>query len=163
MRHILNMALVVTGLIATLVLVGLSPVRQRPIATFQPVAQEFLPGQLMPSDVTCRAAYYFEDHVHLYCQPLGDFRASNVFFTYDRMEKIIVHTDVLDPPETAGELILAWGDPVGYRQQAMGRYLYWPGRYVYFGGLEFSPNAKVGFIAYDDAIISNDAWRGFTN
>lgn len=122
-----------------------------------------MPGHRLPPHMACQTSYYLEDPLHLYCQPVGEDRADNVFVTYDRLGKVIVDTDILNPQETAGDLLLAWGNPVGYQQQALGRYLYWPGRYVYIGGLEFSPDAKVGFIVYDDTATAHDAWRGFTN
>src|SRR5258708_2137860 len=163
MRHIWTFVLIFSGIITATVFIGLIPIRQVVVAPYQPVAQEFLPGHLIPHDVICHAPYYYEDHLHLYCQPTGDIRAHNVFITYDLREKVIVHTDLLNPHKTAGELILAWGEPVGYRRESLGHYLYWPGRYAYFGERDFSPNNHVGFITYDDnTATGQEAWKGFT-
>ncbi len=163
MRHILILSLVVSGCVTASIFADLTPLRQQAVASYQPIAQEFLPGQQFPPDVSCHMAFYYEDHVHLYCQPLGDIRLRNVYITYDMPEKIIVYTDLLNPHKTAGDLILAWGDPIGYRQAALGRYLYWPGRYAYIVSADFGPNANVGFISYDDTATGQEAWKGFTN
>ena len=164
MRHILILALILSTCIIAAVFINLISFRQQAVISYQPIAQEFLPGQPFPPDVTCHMAYYYyEDHVDLYCQPAGDIRLRSIYITYDMPEKIIVHTDLLNPHKTVGDLILAWGDPVGYRQAAIGHYLYWPGRYAYIGNAIFSPDDNVGFISYDDAVTVQEAWRGFAN
>src|SRR5437868_13907456 len=107
MRHLLRLLLVVSSGLSALVVVGLIFVRDAPIAPYQPIPSDFLPGNGLPPDVRCEPAYYSLDYFHLYCQSLRDDPEGTIFVTFDERDKLIMRTTLLDPNKTVGALILA--------------------------------------------------------
>ena|SRR5258707_14687153 len=68
---------------------------------------------------------------------------------------------------TIGQLIIAWGEPVGSEYDSIGATtVYWPEHYAYvMTQRTFSPYSRVGYIAFgtqQDLITrAYENWRGF--
>ena len=163
MRQILRLLLIVSSCSIVLPVFLLMPVRDQPIAQYEPVASEFLPGHTLPYDLSCESAYYSMDNSHLYCRAVQGIQEGNLYITFDVREKIIVRTTLLDPNKTIGELILAWGVPTGVSNLVLGKYVYWPGRYVFVASKVFSPGSPTGFLVYDNRANIEQLWTGFRN
>jgi len=163
MRKFLRLLLIVSSCFTVLAVFLLMSARDQRIAQYDPIAPEFLPGKVLPPDMTCESAYYSMDYFHLYCRALRDSQQGNLYVTFDEREKLIVHTTLIDPGKTIGELILAWGVPNGFNNVMLGNYVYWPGRYAYVASKAFGPSSAVGFIVYDNTIKADQPWTGFLN
>src|SRR5258708_26243973 len=108
MRQILRLLLIVASCFTVLAVILLMSARDQPIAQYEPIAPEFLPGHVLPHDLVCESTYYSLDYFHLYCHTWHTSQTANLFVTFDEREQLIVHTTLLDPNKTIGELIVEW-------------------------------------------------------
>jgi hypothetical protein len=111
------------------------------------------PGQPLPAGAICNWYPYS------YSVCYGQWRT--FYFTYDARQGTIVHvsTWLYERGLTAGDLILAWGQPTGYQAGPL-PVLFWSGRYVYLIGRTFAPDNRVGALVWDTE-PRGEPWRGF--
>lgn len=163
MRQFLRLYLVVSSFLVVLASVMLVTARNQPIARYEPIDTKYQPGHTLTHDLTCEPAYDVMDYFHLYCQVVHGGQRGKLFVTFDIRDMNIIHTTLINPDQRIGDLILAWGLPVGFDNMILGNYVYWRGRYAYVAGKSFSPGSQVGYIVYDNAVIRSQPWSGFTN
>ncbi len=134
----------------------------QPVNAYDPVGAEFLPGSVVTQHMACDW-YQRQDNGKgplCYFKPLPD---EPLWVSYYVQSHQIVHASMLVTGKTAGDLVLAWGDPGGYTKVAGGLYLYWQNRYAYVTGEVFSPGSPVGYIAFSADLNFAHPWSGFVN
>ena len=117
-------------------------------------------GQFMPPETPCyRAA---SELGQSYCHPDKDI---DIVIQNGRIVRAYIFT--YPSGITIGQLITAWGEPVGSEYDSIGATtVYWPDHYAYVTTQRnFSPYSRVGYIAYgtrqDLTLRYYENWRGF--
>ena len=134
--------------------------RAAPVAAYEPVSPRFLPGNPLPRSSWCDRHYFDPYETTLTCHARQS-TDSVVYFTYDTRERQITRTFVNTPGKTVGELVLAWGTPIGYRSDTFGVYVHWQGRFAYSSDRAFKPESQAVFIAYNANTTRYTSWLGF--
>lgn len=180
----------VTLTLTSFVLVGLITLlsRTRPLPTYDPLPADYALGHAPPHPLCCCYSFSYYDWPYLECQPSKTVGSTEVWVSYNANTQQITHLTVMAPGKKVGDLIAAWGPPIGYKNANTCHYMYWPNRYAYscatnrsrMAGLTlwlyrtmglvalsqdtgWTPTSGVGFIAYDTAVPVMDPWRGFRN
>src|SRR5438552_14425104 len=98
MRQILRLLLIVSSCFTVLAVILLMSTRDQPIARYEPIALEFLPGHVLPHDLVCESTYYSLDYFHLHCRTCHTSQTANLFVTFDERAGHCPH-DALRPQQ----------------------------------------------------------------
>ncbi len=153
------MFLFLSGVLSTTI----GPARGVLETDYQPIASEWLPGNPLPPNTCCCYKHLYEQS-ELTCR-IERIRDSIVWLDYDQRLRVISRSNIYDMNITVGDLILAWGTPLGYLQVGNNHYLFWTGRFAEAIDPSFTPASKVHLVQYNSKADDSDytAWKGFTN
>jgi hypothetical protein len=118
----------------------------------------YLPGNSLPLLPKVAECNHFEDDI-ISCivHELGQ----DVYVSYEKNTRMIVHTGLKTNESKIGELIVAWGLPSGFNQYDDSIFVYWGTRSAVLYTTSFRPESRVEFIQYDLDEQPASAWRGF--
>jgi hypothetical protein len=84
-----------------------------------------------------------------------------IYWDYEFASHKIIRTTVSAEENTIGDLILAWGTPIGFDQYDTSIIVSWGIRSALLVTNSFQPNSRVRFIQYDTEPLKRSPWRGF--
>ena len=120
----------------------------------------YLPGNSLPrlpKDAECN--HFENDIISCIVHELDQ----DVYVSYEKNSRMIVHTGLKAIESKIGELIVAWGLPSGINQYDDTIVIYWGTRSAVLYTNSFRPESTVKFIQYDFAEQQASPWQGFTN
>lgn len=144
------------------VLFGVFYTNRQPIETINDLVNPaYMPGNEKPGDAEC----YYENYAY-YTGELDCYQAGNrdISIAYSNTQHEIIETLIMFHGQfKIGTLLLSWGDPICTEYTTYGTYIYWPGRYAYVNGHNFSPFSKVSYLAYVTRKLPStcQSWQGF--
>jgi hypothetical protein len=115
-----------------------------------------LPGSPRPANATCDSLH--DGHFRCYVIHGG----KEVYLGYDMASEVIVNTVASASEYTIGDLMIAWGTPLGFTQNGREIEVNWGKRSAYLHTCEFQPTSRVGYIGYGLEAKPLQPWRGFT-
>ena len=116
----------------------------------------FLPGNPLPNEVSCNT--HSNEYVpRCYAQHLDD----EFYFVFDADTRTIIRTVIPAREYTIGQLILAWGTPIGITQTNYTIDIDWRTRSALLYSSSFQPDSRVEFILYGLEQQPTSPWRGF--
>lgn len=126
-----------------------------PTAVVDP-PQYLLPGSPRPVNAICDSLHdgQFRCHVNR--------DGKEIYLAYDGASHTIVSTVVSAREKTIGDLVLAWGTPIGFTRVGPSIAVHWATRSAHLVTCSFRPASHVGFIVYGPDSKSEAPWRGFT-
>ncbi|MBX3064605.1 MAG: hypothetical protein KF726_16610 [Anaerolineae bacterium] len=129
------------------------------------IPQQLLPGNPMPDTAACDDGDPRSRNI-LYCS-YSQMEIRLISFTYDTRARAIILSAILVDDETSiGDLILEWGNPVGYRRGQQDTKIYWKGKTAHLSILG-SPVSRIHVILYLPTYceLPTDllTWHGFVS
>jgi hypothetical protein len=160
MRNVTGFSVVASVLLAFLAGVIMTFTRVVPVAAYEPLSPRLLPGSPFPRSSWCERHYMdpYETTLSCHARQSPD---TVVYFNFDTKEQRITRTYLNTPGKTVGELVIAWGTPLGYRNDPFGTFVYWHGRFAYTSDRSFKPESQATFIAYSTNTKWHSHWPGF--
>ena len=148
----LSFVLVTTVLIVTVVLAA----RVQQIPQLPDIPQIYLPGNPIPTDVTCYTPS--DEHFPRCSVRIGQ---TIIFVDFHPDHKTITGTLIPAREYTIGQIVTVWGKPTGITRKETMVYVYWGARSALIYTRDFQPNNVVEFIQYDLEPASVLPWQGF--
>ncbi len=126
-----------------------------PVTVVDP-PQFLLPGSPRPANAICDSLHdgQFRCHVNR--------EGKEIYLAYDGTSHKIVSTVISAHEQTIGDLILAWGAPIGFTQVGPSIAVHWRTRSAHLVTCSFRPASHVGYVVYGQRSIPASPWRGFT-
>jgi hypothetical protein len=135
--------------------------------------QPLLPGNIQPRDIHCGASgdetCYPPVDAHCYADDANCFTSASiqqngkiVYLTIDIASRMVTLTSIPAHEATIGDLILAWGTPIGFTQYKQDIDVYWGTRNAHLTTCSLRPESHIGLIIYSRTNpVSASPWRGF--
>lgn len=160
MRRVAAYTTVLFLLLALILVIGVVVLRPQFRAVGLQPYPALLPGQPIPhwSQLDCLFHYYVAKE-YFYCRLRYD---SRVLVSYSAPDDTIDRTWI-DVNMSIGDLILAWGEPLGVSGGSSYWYVHFPGGRAAFIGSPYTPNTRVYFVRFADParVGPVSQWKGF--
>lgn len=137
--------------------------------------QRYLPGTVLPVGAYCKvsAEGYCYPPMDAHCNVPGDgrcftYRSYNgeaigkkVYLTVEIATGAIIQALIPATEYTVGDLMLAWGTPIGFSRSGRAITVYWNKRSAYLTTCSFRPESHVTWITYFSESVEASPWHGF--
>jgi hypothetical protein len=130
-------------------------VRTVPAQPILNLPERYLPGNPFPTDALFPSINYGNYPAIAYYQN------KNITLAYDVSTDRITVTSISMHEYTIGDLITAWGTPIGITQNGDYTWVYWGTRSAFLLPNSFQPTSRVAVIMYTLELFQSSSWRGF--